>query len=203
MSAMGTDIYGFIECRHGYSADGDPAPFWQPAIELDHLYDYRDYAAFGSLFGVRNHPGGLEPLALARGLPEDVSETVSQAHLGHGTTWITWAELAAADWEEATPEPDTYLHRYRRSAPGDAWVFEERAFPVDRLAELSGQAPPPDGRGWPAGTEWEDGDVLLRIEPLTRRQTVHAATWAPVLTAMRVLAERHGDTCVRLVVWFD
>ncbi|MFC8225752.1 hypothetical protein [Streptomyces sp. NPDC057287] len=200
---MGTDIYGFIECRRGYSADGGPAPVWQPAIELGHLYDTRDYDAFGSLFGVRNHHGAFEPLAPGRGLPEDASETVAREHLGHGTTWISWAELAAADWDEATAEPDTYLHRYRRRSPGDAWVFEERAFPVDRLAELSGLTPPGGGHGWPAGTEWEDGDVLLRIEPLTRRQTVHTATWAPVLTVMRVLAELHGGTCVRLSVWFD
>ncbi|MGW0786384.1 hypothetical protein [Streptomyces sp. NPDC002913] len=199
---MGTDIYGFIECRHGYSGDGDPAPFWQPAIELDLLYDNRDYTAFGSLFGVRNHHGALEPLAPGRGLPEDTSDTVARAHLGHGTTWISWAELAAADWDEETAEPDAYLHLYRRPAPGDPWVFEERSLPVDRFAELSGRTPPPDGRGWPAGTEWEDGDVLFRIEPLTRRQTLHPGTWAPVLTVMRVLAERHGATCVRLVVWF-
>lgn len=198
---MGTDIHGFIECRHGYSADGGSTPFWQPAIELDQLYDHRDYDAFGSLFGVRGHQAGLEPLAPGRGLPEDVSETVARAHLGHGTTWISWAELAAADRDGAAPGPDAYLHRYRRRSPGDAWVFEERAFPVDRLAELSGLTPPRDG--WPAGTEWRDGDVLLRVEPLTRRQTVHADTWAPVLSAMRVLAERHGGTGVRLVVWFD
>ncbi|MFG2427962.1 hypothetical protein [Streptomyces sp. NPDC048590] len=198
---MGTDIYGFIECRHGYSADGGPAPFWQPAIELDHLYDARDYATFGSLFGVRNPQGALEPLAAGRGLPGDVSEAVARAHLGHSTTWISWAELAEADWDEATPGPDTYLHRYRRRSPGDAWVFEERAFPVDRLAEFSGLTPPREG--WPSGTEWQDGDVLLRVEPLTRRQTVHTATWSPVLTVMRILAERHGAASVRLVVWFD
>ncbi|MFE6186271.1 hypothetical protein ACFQ6U_17810 [Streptomyces sp. NPDC056465] len=77
--------------------------------------------------------------------------------------------------DEETSEPDTHLSLCRRRAPGDAWVSEERSLSADRSAELSGTAPPP-GRPWVACGDGARGrgDILVRIEPLTRRQTVHA-----------------------------
>ena len=41
-------------------------------MNLDQLYDTRDYDSFGCLFGVMNF-AGFEPVAAERGLPEDVA----------------------------------------------------------------------------------------------------------------------------------
>jgi hypothetical protein len=81
-------------------------------MELWPLYDQRDYAAFGCLFGVRNQ-AGYRPLAAGRGLPRDVSSGlraesepwVAEGHLT-GATWVSWAEIAALDPGSA---PDHYV----------------------------------------------------------------------------------------------
>ncbi|MFF1453735.1 hypothetical protein ACFVYF_37210 [Streptomyces sp. NPDC058274] len=66
---------------------------------------------------------GFRPLAEERGLPGDASDGVRAevtAYGGpedvHGTTWITWAELSAADWDEA----DGSGARSRRTVAGDS-----------------------------------------------------------------------------------
>ncbi|MFC4330106.1 hypothetical protein ACFPC0_20430 [Streptomyces andamanensis] len=60
---------------------------------------------------------GFQPLAEYRGLPEDVAEGVRTASVSypgpeysHSTTWITGAELAAADWDE-TDSSRAHSHR--------------------------------------------------------------------------------------------
>ncbi|MFE3032092.1 hypothetical protein ACFXKY_10605 [Streptomyces canus] len=99
---MGTDIHGGIEFRHPPVGtdyyDGEP---WVKAMDLWPLYDERDYAAFGLLFGVRNH-AGFQPLAAGRGLPPDLSSAL-HSELGSwvspgdmdGASWVCWAELAS------------------------------------------------------------------------------------------------------------
>ncbi|MFG2562964.1 hypothetical protein [Streptomyces sp. NPDC048496] len=70
---MGTDINGYIECKRDYPVDFDETDsLWHAAMDLDHLYDGREYSAFGCLFGVRDN--SFEPLAAERGLPLDVSK---------------------------------------------------------------------------------------------------------------------------------
>ncbi|WP_345943705.1 hypothetical protein [Streptomyces sp. SID3212] len=75
------------------------------AIDLFVLSVGNAYDALACLFGVRN-TFGFRPLAADRGLPEDTSDGVRadfSAYGGaayvHGTTWISWAELSAADWD--------------------------------------------------------------------------------------------------------
>ncbi|MGW5343311.1 hypothetical protein [Streptomyces sp. HUAS TT3] len=205
---MGTDIYGFIECRWDRWLDEDDRS-WHSAIDLAHLYNGRSYAAFGCLFGVRSD--AFPPLAADRGLPPDASPEVRDdfADWGgaHGASWITWAEIAAADWEEAASEVDECVHEYRRRADG-AWEFHGRNTGLDRFAELAGPPSGPHdvyraGRTRPEGTEWRDGDRLFRIGRLQRKHVVEQDEWGPVWAVMRTLAGLHGGAGVRLVVWFD
>ncbi|AZP15571.1 hypothetical protein ACIGMX_39915 [Streptomyces aquilus] len=105
---MTTEFTGVIECRPLARIWGveDEDAVWQAAIDLDLLNTGNAYDALACLFGVRNS-FGFRPLAEGRGLPEDASEGLRKRLAGWGgpasawgTTWITWAELRAADWDE-------------------------------------------------------------------------------------------------------
>lgn len=52
-------------------------------------------------------------------------------------SWITRAELAAADWDEAATEVDARVHECRRS-PDGSWEMQGRNSSLTRFAELSG-----------------------------------------------------------------
>ncbi|MER5488028.1 hypothetical protein ABT024_33090 [Streptomyces sp. NPDC002812] len=205
---MGTDIYGFIECRWDRWLDEDDRS-WSKAADLSDLYNGRSYAAFGALFGVRE-TGDFRPLADLRGLPADASPESRTAFESwgrdsRGSSWITWAELAAANWDEVANEADGCVHEYRRGADG-AWELYGRNSSLTRFAELSGITDPHvlyrAGLSYPEGTEWPDGDRVFRIARLTRKQAVPDTDWGPVWSVMRTLASLHGDEGVRLVVWF-
>ncbi|CAM5648147.1 hypothetical protein [Streptomyces sp. KS_5] len=105
---MSTDVSGMIECRPGARIWGedDEDAIWHEAIDLFVLNTGNAYDALACLFGVRNS-FGFRPPAEERGLPEDVSDRVRQRfHAGGwgehnwGTTWVSWAELTALDWDE-------------------------------------------------------------------------------------------------------
>ncbi|MFD1306882.1 hypothetical protein [Streptomyces kaempferi] len=121
---MSTDLSGMIECRPGARIWGedDEDTVWTAAIDLFVLNVGNAYDALACLFGVRNS-FGFRPLAEDRGLPEDVSDGVRAAFIAclgpeysHSTTWITGAELAAADWNET----DSSGVLSRRAVAGDA-----------------------------------------------------------------------------------
>ncbi|OEJ93195.1 hypothetical protein [Streptomyces thermolilacinus] len=120
---MSTGVSGMIECGPGARLRGpdDDDSRWQGAIDLFLLNNGNAYDALACLFGVRDSYG-FEPLAEGRGLPQDTSDAVRadfDADGGprdvHGTTWIAWAELAAADWQ-ATDRSGTWS---RESVAGD------------------------------------------------------------------------------------
>ncbi|WP_328880243.1 hypothetical protein [Streptomyces sp. NBC_00299] len=105
---MSTGVSGMIECRPWAQVRGgdDEDAVWTAAIDLFLLNTGNAYDALACLFGVRNS-FGFRPLAEERGLPEDASDGVHAdftAYGGaegvHSTTWITWAELSATDWDE-------------------------------------------------------------------------------------------------------
>jgi hypothetical protein len=153
---MGTDMSGFLEYRA--SQDGREAA-WYTAHDLDSLNDIRNYDAFGCLFGVRNY-ANFRPLAACRGLPADASATVSArfAQLAewygedgfHGTTWITWAEVKAVDWDEPAEKPDSRLHQYRQTPNGLRMIGKSAGSPA--FAEAVGLERGED-REWPEGSE--------------------------------------------------
>ncbi|MFB7239342.1 hypothetical protein ACFCXK_31760 [Streptomyces sp. NPDC056269] len=205
---MGTDISGFLEYR---APQDDQEPIWYSAHGLSSLNDnVRNYDAFGCLFGVRNY-ANFRPLAAGRGFPADASATVSArfAQLTewygedgfHSTTWITWAEVKAVDWNEPAEKPDSRLHQYRQTSSGlrmtgkSSW---SRAF-AEAVGLEAGEV-----REWPEGSERLVGDTLYRSATIHRRDAVtETGEWQPVWEAMRELAELHGDDNVRLIVWFD
>ncbi|WP_371616767.1 hypothetical protein [Streptomyces sp. NBC_00454] len=202
---MGTDIYGVIECRWDRWLDEDDRS-WDAVCSIDHLYNSRSYAAFGALFGVRDTTS-FRPLAADRGLPPDVSPMTLSHHTpsDQGTTWISWAELEAADWDEYAAEPDDCVHEYRRG-PDGTWVLQGRNMDLNRWGKLAGVKDPlalyRAGRVYPEGTEWPDGDRLFRVGRLRRREVVGDSDWGALWTVMRTLAGLHGAEGVRLVVWF-
>ncbi|WP_214322671.1 hypothetical protein [Nonomuraea sediminis] len=105
---MSTDVSGMIECRpwgHIWEGDDEDA-VWQVAIDLYLLNIGNAYDALACLFGVRNS-FGFQPLTEERGLPDDASDELRDVFNASGgpedvwgTTWISWAELASADWDE-------------------------------------------------------------------------------------------------------
>jgi hypothetical protein len=207
MPGMGTDISGFLEYR---VPQGDQEPGWYCAHDLTSLNDVRNYDAFGCLFGVRNY-ANFRPLAAGRGFPTDASATVSArfAQLTewygedgfHGTTWITWAEVKAVDWDEPAEKPDSRLHQYRQTSSGLRMTGKASwsgAF-AQAVGLKAGEV-----REYPEGSEWLVGETLYKSVTICRRDAVtETGEWRPVWKAMEELAEQHGDDNVRLVVWFD
>ncbi|MCX4818546.1 hypothetical protein OG883_01205 [Streptomyces sp. NBC_01142] len=208
---MGTDINGFVEFRAGRADMGERDVVWRAAVDLDRLNDTRNYDAFGCLFGVRNF-ANFRPLAAERGRPVDASEEV-RAELDrlalwpdqlYGTTWITWAELKAVDWDEPAERPDSRIHQYRQTPDGRRFVGKAGWDARFAQALNLSQRPSDPRPTWPEGTEWLIGDTLYRSETLRRRDAVgEDGEWKPVWDAMEKLASQHGDDHVRLVVWFD
>jgi hypothetical protein len=103
----------------------DEDSVWHTAIDLSLLDNGNAYEALACIFGIRNY-FGFRPLAEGRGFPNDASEDLQTEYVTyggppdvHGTTWITWAELAATDWRET----DRSATRSRESVAGDetAW----------------------------------------------------------------------------------
>ncbi|MFD8150592.1 hypothetical protein ACFV28_07545 [Streptomyces sp. NPDC059720] len=105
---MSTDVSGMIECRPlaRIFGEDDEDAVWHAAIDLFLLNTANGYSALACLFGVRNS-FGFRPLSESRGFPTDASEELREtfhasggAQDAYGTTWISWAELVAADWDE-------------------------------------------------------------------------------------------------------
>ncbi|WP_367203231.1 hypothetical protein [Streptomyces hydrogenans] len=105
---MSTEVRGMIECRPGARLWGpdDEDSVWWVAMDLFLVNNGNAYDGLACLFGIRNS-FGFRPLAEGRGFPADASEALRTEYATyggppdvHGTTWITWSELAAADWSE-------------------------------------------------------------------------------------------------------
>lgn len=120
--AMSTDVSGMIECRPGARIWGhdDEDTVWEAGIDLLLLNTGNAYDGLACLFGIRNS-FGFQPLAEDRGLPDDASDGLREMYAGYGgpqdvygTTWLSWAELAAVDWQET----DAYGRCSRASAAG-------------------------------------------------------------------------------------
>lgn len=139
---MSTEVSGMIECRPGARLWGpdDEDSAWHAAIDLFLLNNGNAYDALACLFGVRNS-FGFRPLAEDRGLPSDASEGLRADYAPSdgvadvpGTTWITWAELASADWQE-TESSGT---RSRDMAAGDQTHWGPVWSVMRTLGELHG-----------------------------------------------------------------
>jgi hypothetical protein len=203
---MGTDIHGVIECRPEACEPATHA--WVYAMDLELVYQTRNYDAFGCLFGVTNF-AGFAPVAADRGLPADVSRRTRELAAGlippfFGLSWIGWDEIQAIDWDQPAARPDARLHQYGRDKTG-AWRYAGKGATSESLAaQLARTAGPATDGTWPAGSEWLIGQRLYRSEVLTRRDAIRPGDdWDPLWAVMSALAAVHNASNVRLVVWFD
>ncbi|MFJ4832993.1 hypothetical protein ACIP79_24270 [Streptomyces sp. NPDC088747] len=139
---MSTEVSGMIECRPGARlwGPGDEDSGWHSAIDLFLLNNGNAYDALACLFGIRNS-FGFRALAQDRGFPCDASKTLRAEYAlydatgdAHGTTWITWAELACADWQET----DSSGKRSRESVAGDQTHWGPVWSVMRTLGELHG-----------------------------------------------------------------
>jgi hypothetical protein len=140
---------------------------------------------------------GFVPLAAGRGLPPDASPAVkrwSEPRRGDGHpdgffghTYVTCAELAAADWDESRTDP--HVHCYGRSEATGEWIKVGTYRPE-----------PPHGRC--PGEAWMEEGVQCRARAITRGESL-GGDFRLVYDLMIRLAQRFGDEHVRLVVWFD
>lgn len=166
---MGMAIEGLIEVRTSMVAQ---AATWSGVVIIDSLLS-QNTAGFDSLFGVTGR-GPFRPLASRRGIPVDTSNNLSHSgwtSVMANPSWITCAELQAADWDEAPTDSGLVVRCYRRG-PNGSWIAEARGQDDQPTYDL---APSIDGVGASAlavGQEWERGGCLYRVEPLGRRETL-------------------------------
>lgn len=141
-AGMSTDVSGMIECRPlaRIWGEDDEDAVWHAAIDLFLLNTGNAYDALACLFGVRN-TFGFRPLAEGRGLPVDASAGLREAFDAcggaqdvHGTTWINWAELVAANWDET----DRSGTRSRSTVAGTETHWAPVWAVMRTLAELHG-----------------------------------------------------------------
>lgn len=95
---MGTDMHLHVEVR---DHDGEP---WR--VERGVEYEWRNYAVFAVLAGVRDDYEDITAIAQPRGLPDDVTEHTRGCLVDHDThscSWVTLAELLAYAWSVRPP----------------------------------------------------------------------------------------------------
>ncbi|MFE2476710.1 hypothetical protein [Streptomyces sp. NPDC059389] len=139
---MSTDISGMIECRPGARLWGpdDEDSVWEAAIDLFLLNRGNAYDGLACLFGVRNS-FGFRPVAEGRGFPDDASVGLRSEYAAYegpgdafGTTWGTWAEVTAVDWQET----DSSGIRSRAAVAGDGSDWGRVWSVMGTLSEVHG-----------------------------------------------------------------
>ena len=100
---------------------------WAPALYADAILGVGQQRLLGSMFGVDGH-AGFDPLFAHRGLPPDVSGQYRHADAfelaDYGTarildsSWASWDELAAIDWDRVARGVDHYVHCYEDTESG-------------------------------------------------------------------------------------
>lgn len=124
---MGCDIHIYVEKKNNNQWEAMARPEdWKYGFDKfrNWFWYERNYDLFAILADVRN-PGDLEPIALPRGLPDDVSDLVSRAAPGtietpHSHSWFSLQELLSWDWDKPAGEKRGYVliedaEAYRRS----------------------------------------------------------------------------------------
>lgn len=193
---MGTDIYGWIECKTEASA-----PSWQAVKNLADVYHGRDYTAFGCLFGVRNILD-FEPIAADRGLPADISPEVA-AEAGYFTngnlcchTWITWAQVQQINWEETSKRVEWAIYVYQYTPDGTLKYLGKEYIGVAPTNTLTLSQYDPT-----IEQAWAFENTTYRTKKVPRK--VILPEWQATFDFLTEQGRLYGDNNVRLVVWFD
>ncbi|MEV7520345.1 hypothetical protein [Streptomyces sp. NPDC091371] len=198
---MGADIDGVIETC-------EPGEGWDIEIDLLDFGLVRQRFAWECLFGFGGGLGVERALFDRRGLPDDVSESVSSAcqEWHHSHSHATWAEVAAADWDGPLADgPDDTCVGVWLPGPDGELVLDHAVWAPGEVSEAAkaafGEYLMPSE--WPQGGEVRLNGAAYRPVVLTPRMFAPPdGSWGPVWAAMRELAGVHGDENVRLVVWF-
>jgi hypothetical protein len=158
-----------------------------------------DHDLSGCLFGVDNY-AGFVPLFPDRGLPDDLSITVSE-RLGTSideeahASWATCTELQAIDWSELAAERDLRTSEFVQDENGNErfvtkWLNEpDMSWVQETLAQ------DPD-------SEVRFGRRIFRRPFMRRADAIRDTDFPLVMKLMECLAERFGGDKVRIVVWF-
>jgi hypothetical protein len=195
---MGIDILGWVEIR---PVKEEPT-LWLPVVDVGLLAD-RSTEMFSWLYGVRKRDDGFVPIAAERGLPTDVSDRTKVEHDGafatypsefFGTTWATWAEIKAINWDERVE--DHVVERRKGSAPGTGTVAPKSSFLQFHRDEWPGTP-----EELQPGVHWEQEDREYEVVETYRRDAIEYG-WAELFEIMAVLAKPRGNDAVRMVVWF-
>lgn len=119
---MGCDIHLYVEYRTSADLPWQSADKWSgaygdgPDVDFrDSFYHDRNYDLFAMLADVRNGSGfagvdtgdGFVPIAMPKGLPEDLSPELNdlmvvRGMIEHTPSWLTVGELMAYDWTQTT-----------------------------------------------------------------------------------------------------
>jgi hypothetical protein len=119
-----------------------------------------------------------------------------------GTSWISWAEIKAIDWEEPAEQPDARIHWYEQAEDGSL-VYKGKAAWDRDFAEAVGHSLIEGvfgARTWPEGQEWKIKGKIYRSERLRRKDVL--SSWKAAFQVMEALASNYGDDGVRMIVWF-
>lgn len=182
----------------------------------------RNYAQFAILANVRNGrrlmnlgdgretDGGeqFKPIAMPRGLPDDVSaevlaESESWGVDGHSHSWLTLRELVEFDWDQTV----TLRALCRDVEDEGRWKDGGKAAEVQKIAQKYGSPPP-----WAetAGGVWgthEDEWVEIEWEAAYWQMLSRDSSWSngSLYRLMQILTNKTGGHLdnARIVFWFD
>jgi len=193
---MSIDVGGWIEVRIPETAG---TAVWNGIERIDSYLD-RANGMLECLFGI-DRGYHFRPIAPARGVPTDASAEVrteiaswSPAE-AEGVEWITWAEIAAIDWDEqAVSGYERNIRTKHGELIRDPAHYTRRA--RERLEETLDRL-----GGWPEGSDELEVDGAIYRRLLTSRSMVKSEGWELLFAKLEKLAARYGPDGVRLVVW--
>jgi hypothetical protein len=204
---VGADIHGWVEYWH---ADLE---CWIGVIKLAPLVCDRNYELFAWLFGVRRRPDIAmrwkdAPIAAGRGLPPDASSEVASEYTTalerfptayYGTTWASWREVQAIDWDE--PIEDRIVAS-RRDAMGQKQPGGTLWWRSQFVAAHADLVPGP-AEALAPGDRWIVEDTVYEVVSMRRRDVLERR-WELLFHLMETLSSRLQSTDhLRFVVWFD
>ncbi|MCU4974512.1 hypothetical protein OB955_17470 [Halobacteria archaeon AArc-m2/3/4] len=189
---MGTTLLMDIECRCEDS--------WE-YVETDVSHP-GGYAMMACLFGWRNYCN-YDPIAGQRGLPDDVSDKLSQFD-PLSCSWIGLWEIERIDWSETAEEIDSRTSFY--DSEGN-YVTKIGGFSLPVETEDEEYM----SRVWEGEEvtvtltedhfEFDAGDEVTLVRELRDREYAMNEAWKEIFDTMRKLADEHGgEENVRLVV---
>lgn len=192
MDNAGMRMQGWIEARYQEGARW----WWQPVVSLATSLRRESAAALGLFFGISNG-AGWNPVAPARGLPEDISPRARQDYTragdAFGATWALWSELRAVSPETEARAFSPWISEYEHVG-GQAYRF------VQRFTGASFLTAEEEAR-LAAGEEvWRHGLVYRRQR--LRAREVLTPEWQSLFRELNTIAAHAGDEGVRVVVWF-